>query len=157
MPNPGRFVYEHSSPGEIVSIFGSGIGPISGVGARLDGSGRVASNVAGARVLFDGVPAPLFFVRSDQINAQAPYSLDGKDQVRVQVMFQCLYNQILAESGRIFKSSTSFGEREFGDDVELLQLQTHSDHLSPESCEVVLVGFSDLLDQAVHSQTLHQT
>ena len=77
-------------PGEIVSIFGSGIGPIPGVGARLDGAGRVASNVAGARVLFDGVPAPLFFVRSDQINAQAPYSLDGKSEVRVQVMFQDL-------------------------------------------------------------------
>ena len=42
------------------------------------------------RVLFDGVPAPLFFVRSDQINAQAPYSLDGEFQVRVQVMFQDL-------------------------------------------------------------------
>jgi len=50
----------------------------------------VASSVAGVRVLFDGVPAPLFFVRSDQINAQAPYSLDGKSQVRVQVMFQDL-------------------------------------------------------------------
>jgi uncharacterized protein (TIGR03437 family) len=77
-------------PGEIVSIFGSGIGPISGVGARLDGSGRVASTVAGVRVLFDGVAAPLFFVRSDQINAQAPYSLDGKSQVGVQIQFQGL-------------------------------------------------------------------
>ena len=88
--NAASFAPGPLAPGEIVSIFGSGIGPISGVGARLDGSGRVASNVAGARVLFDGVPAPLFFVRSDQINAQAPYSLDGKDQVRVQVMFQDL-------------------------------------------------------------------
>ena len=91
--NAASFAPGPLAPGEIVSIFGSGIGPISGVGARLDGRGRVASNVAGARVLFDGVPAPLFFVRSDQINAQAPYSLDGKDQVRVQVMFQDLPSQ----------------------------------------------------------------
>ena len=88
--NAASFARGPLAPGEIVSIFGSGIGPISGVGARLDGRGRVASNVAGVRVLFDSVAGPLFFVRSDQINAQAPYSLDGKDQVRVQVMFQDL-------------------------------------------------------------------
>ena len=88
--NAASFAPGSLAPGEIVSIFGSGIGPISGVGARLDGSGRVASTVAGVRVLFDGVPAPLFFVRSDQINAQAPYSLEGKSQVRVQIEFQGL-------------------------------------------------------------------
>ena len=91
--NAASFARGPLAPGEIISIFGSGIGPISGVGARLDGSGRVASNVAGVQVLFDGVPAPLFFVRSDQINAQAPYSLDGKSQVRVQVMFQDLASE----------------------------------------------------------------
>ena len=52
------------------------------------------------------------------------------------------HNQILAESGRIFKSSTGFGERECGDDVELLELETHCDDLSAERGEVVLVMIS---------------
>ena len=44
--------------------------------------------MAAVEVFFDGVPAPLFFVRADQINAQAPYSLDGKSETEVQVRFQ---------------------------------------------------------------------
>ena len=37
--NAASFASGPLAPGEIVSIFGSGIGPIAGVGARLDGSG----------------------------------------------------------------------------------------------------------------------
>ena len=38
-------------------------------------------------VLFDGVPAPLFFVRDDQINAQVPYGVDGKNVTSLQVVY----------------------------------------------------------------------
>ena len=39
-------------------------------------------------MLFDGVPGALFFVRQDQINVQASYSLDGKESVKIQVLYQ---------------------------------------------------------------------
>ena len=63
------------APGEIISIYGSGLGPPVGVGAELDGSGRVSTEVADVVVQIDGLPAPLFFVREDQINAQVPYTV----------------------------------------------------------------------------------
>ena len=86
--NGASFVLGAIAPGEIVSIFGSGLGPAEGEPARLDSNGRVATELAGVEVFFDGVPAPLFFVRADQINAQAPYSLDGQSKTKVQVRFQ---------------------------------------------------------------------
>ncbi len=77
------------APGEIVSIFGTGMGPTTGVLNRLDGAGKVDTLLSGTRVLFDGVPAPLFFVRADQINAVVPYAVNSKaasqGQVQVQV------------------------------------------------------------------------
>lgn len=73
------------APGEIVSFFGSNMGPTTGVGARLTPSGLVDTLVANTRVLFDGVPAPLIFVRNDQINAIVPYAVAGKTTTAVVV------------------------------------------------------------------------
>jgi uncharacterized protein (TIGR03437 family) len=61
-----------------VSIFGSGLGPEKGVGATVSAGGVVATVAGGTRVLFDGLPAPLLYVRSDQINAIVPYGLAGR-------------------------------------------------------------------------------
>ena len=46
-------------PGEMIRISGHGLGPAVAAGAQLDSSGRVSTSVAGTRILFDGVPAPL--------------------------------------------------------------------------------------------------
>ena len=71
--------------GEIVSIFGSNMGPTTGVGASLTPSGLVDTLVANTQVLFDGVPAPLIFVREDQINAIVPYAVAGETTTAVVV------------------------------------------------------------------------
>jgi hypothetical protein len=47
------------APGEIVTLFGSAIGPSEPVPLRLAEDGRLATTLAGTQVLFDGVPAPL--------------------------------------------------------------------------------------------------
>ncbi len=86
--NGASFALGAIAPGEIVSIFGSGLGPAEGEQGRLESPRRVATELVGVEVFFDGVPAPLFFVRADQINAQAPYSLDGKSETEVHVRFQ---------------------------------------------------------------------
>ncbi len=66
------------APGEIVSIFGSNLGPAQGVGLLVDPTTkRLATSRAGVTVLFNEVPGPLFFVRQDQINVQVPYELAG--------------------------------------------------------------------------------
>ncbi len=72
------------APGEIVSIFGFDLGPAAPAGVALDGNGKVATQVAGTQVFFDGVPAPLLYVSSGQVNAVVPYSVGGAStQLRV--------------------------------------------------------------------------
>ena len=86
--NAGSMVAGPVAPGEIVSIFGLGIGPVTPSGATLDASGIMATEVAQTRILFDGAAAPLYYVQDSQINAQAPYEIAGKSTVDVEVFFQ---------------------------------------------------------------------
>jgi hypothetical protein len=73
------------APGQIVTLTGAGLGPATGVVATPTAAGAIESRLAGVRVLFDGVPAPLLYVRDDQINAIVPYALYGRVSARVQV------------------------------------------------------------------------
>lgn len=62
------------APGELIVLMGSSIGP--SVPAAFDGS--VAGTVlGGARVLVNGLPAPLTYASSNQINATVPYAIAG--------------------------------------------------------------------------------
>src|SRR5271157_271431 len=76
------------SPGEMVVIFGSGMGPSSVVGLQLDQQGRVANTLSQVQVLFDGNPAPLIYVSAQQISAMVPYGLAGKSSTQIQVVYQ---------------------------------------------------------------------
>jgi uncharacterized protein (TIGR03437 family) len=64
-----------TAPGELVTLTGFGIGPEAGVAYQPDGNGNVPTQVAGVQVLFDGVPAPVLYAQSRQINAIAPAGL----------------------------------------------------------------------------------
>src|ERR1017187_9529023 len=76
------------SPGEMVVIFGSGMGPSGVVGSRLDQQGRIASTLSQVQVLFDGNPAPLIYVSANQIAAMVPYGVTGKSSTQIQVLYQ---------------------------------------------------------------------
>jgi uncharacterized protein (TIGR03437 family) len=76
------------SPGEIVAIFGRNIGPPAGIAPGFDpGTGRLPTEINGVRVFFGDQPAPLFFVREDQINAQVPFEVTGLQEIPVRVVF----------------------------------------------------------------------
>jgi uncharacterized protein (TIGR03437 family) len=78
------------SPGEVVSIFGSNVGPATppgGVLFSLTPSGTVPTTLGGVTVTFNGVAAPLLFVNSLQINAIVPYEIAGQTSANVVVMF----------------------------------------------------------------------
>jgi uncharacterized protein (TIGR03437 family) len=83
--NAANFLYTPVSPGEIVTLFGLQIGPADLRLAALDDAGRFASTLGGARVLFDGVAAPLVYAAQNQIAAIVPYEVDGKTSTGVQV------------------------------------------------------------------------
>ncbi|OFV98767.1 MAG: hypothetical protein A3H28_01320 [Acidobacteria bacterium RIFCSPLOWO2_02_FULL_61_28] len=86
--NAASFLPDAVAPGKIATIFGAGIGPNQGVGAQLDSSGRVSTSTAEAQVFFDGIPAPLYFVRADQVNAQVPYAIAGRTSTQLQVQYR---------------------------------------------------------------------
>jgi uncharacterized protein (TIGR03437 family) len=65
------------SPGELVTIFASGIGLSAGTTASFDASGMLPTQLGGAEVRFDGVAAPLLYAGPGQINAQVPYGVTG--------------------------------------------------------------------------------
>lgn len=74
------------SPGEFLSIFGTDLGPEMLIALQLTPDGtHVEKSLGGTRVLFDGIPAPLVFVRSDQISAIVPFAVAGKPSTTITV------------------------------------------------------------------------
>ena len=73
------------SPGELITLSGFGIGPEVGVAYQPDENGNLFTRLAGVQVLFDGVPVPLLYARSRQVNAIAPVGLvlNGTTQLTV--------------------------------------------------------------------------
>ncbi|PWT90450.1 MAG: hypothetical protein C5B56_05375, partial [Proteobacteria bacterium] len=63
--------------GEVISIFGSAMGPTTGVQFQLDSNGKVPTTVGGVQVLVGGYPAPVLFARNDQVSAIVPYEINS--------------------------------------------------------------------------------
>jgi uncharacterized protein (TIGR03437 family) len=73
------------APGEIISLYGTGLGPAAGVGARYDSTGKIATTLAGVQVLFDDTPAPMLYAGANQINAIVPFEVGGKTSTSMHV------------------------------------------------------------------------
>ena len=73
------------APGQIATVYGSGLGPPTAAGPKLKAPGLLDTLVADTQVLFDGKPAPLLYVQDYQINFQVPYSVAGQGAVEVEV------------------------------------------------------------------------
>jgi uncharacterized protein (TIGR03437 family) len=75
------------APGEIISLYGQGIGPETAVGPRLV-SGRVDTTLGEVRVLFDGIPGPILLAGYFQVNVQVPYEVAGRARTSVQLVYR---------------------------------------------------------------------
>ena len=77
------------SPGDIVSIFGSNLGPAAGVVGQLNSDGTAfTTTLGGAQAFFDNVAAPLTYAGGSQINAVVPYEVAGKPTTQLTVAYQ---------------------------------------------------------------------
>ena len=74
------------SPGEIVTIFGNGLGPATGISFQLV-NGKVPTSLGNVIVTFNNVAAPLLYVSSTQINAIVPYEIAGQVTANVVAQF----------------------------------------------------------------------
>jgi uncharacterized protein (TIGR03437 family) len=72
--NGASFLAGPVSPGELVSIFGTNLGPTTGINFTPD-NGHVDTTLGGTTVTFNGVAAPLTYVGALQINAIVPYEV----------------------------------------------------------------------------------
>lgn len=70
------------APGEVVSIFGFGLGPLPGVSAP---TGAIPTSLSGTSVLVNGVAIPIFYASSYRVDAQMPFGLTPGGTATVQV------------------------------------------------------------------------
>jgi uncharacterized protein (TIGR03437 family) len=75
------------APREIVTIFGAQIGPSEPVLLQVNANGKLATSLAGTRVLFNGIAAPLLYVSEKQSSAIVPAAVSGRSTVDVQVEY----------------------------------------------------------------------
>jgi len=73
------------APGEIISIYGTVLGPAQGVGGIITNN-SLATTLAGITVNFDNNPAPLLYVSATQINALVPFELTGRFETHMQIL-----------------------------------------------------------------------
>ena len=86
--NAASFASGPIAPGEIISIFGAGLGPETPALGVVDSeTGRLPTALEGVSVLLDGEPSPLLYVRETQINAQVPYEIATRSSVQLAVSY----------------------------------------------------------------------
>jgi uncharacterized protein (TIGR03437 family) len=86
--NAASYVGGGVAPGEIVTLFGSGIGPPDVVSQRPNDDGKLATALADTRIWFNDLPAPLVYVSDQQSTAIVPYAVAGQAAVNVQVEYR---------------------------------------------------------------------
>ncbi|HVP46692.1 MAG TPA: hypothetical protein VMT32_08920 [Bryobacteraceae bacterium] len=75
------------SPGEIVSFFGTAFGPAAAAGGQISSPGFLDNALAGTKIYFDGISAPLVYASSTQVNAIVPFEVAGRSSTQVQVEY----------------------------------------------------------------------
>jgi uncharacterized protein (TIGR03437 family) len=86
--NAASLVQGPVAPGEILVLFGKGLGPDTGVAATPDGSGSLPTLLGGVEVRFDSMPAPILYAQYAQLNVQVPYAIAGRTATHVEVFYQ---------------------------------------------------------------------
>jgi len=65
------------APGEMVTVFGSGLGVSTIAFADLNDNNIISKYTADTRILFDGVPAPMIYTQAGQVTVMVPYAVSG--------------------------------------------------------------------------------
>ena len=73
------------APGEVVALFGSGMGPSSLARFQLNSAGQVPTKTGGTSVYFNNIAAPVLYSMAGQVGVVVPFGVTGsKAQVVVQ-------------------------------------------------------------------------
>ena len=93
--------------GELVSLFGQGLGPANGAGPEVDAQTGFPKQLNGVEVTFNGAAGPLLYVQDGQVNAIAPWSLQAGQTVQVCLVYNsaptnCLARTVVAADPGVF-------------------------------------------------------
>ena len=83
--NSASFAAGTVAPGEIVSLFGTGLGPAAPVGPTLTTTGLVSTQAGGTQVMFGDFPAPILYASAGQLNVVVPFEVVAGQSVAVTV------------------------------------------------------------------------
>jgi uncharacterized protein (TIGR03437 family) len=89
MTSAATQIQSRIAPGELISIYGTGLGPASGVSYKVDAlTNKVNFSLGGTQVYFDGKPAPVLFASATQVNAVVPFEVSTAGSSVMQVAYQ---------------------------------------------------------------------
>ena len=84
--NASNYAGAHlATPGEIVDIYGTAVGPDTLAQATFDSHGSLPTLLAGTQVLVDGEPVPLLFTSAGVTAAIVPFAVASQDFSTLQV------------------------------------------------------------------------
>jgi len=76
------------APGQVLTIFGSNLGPNQLATLELTADQQsISKSIGGTRVLFDGAASPILYSVAGQVSAIAPFGLAGRRSVEMQVEY----------------------------------------------------------------------
>jgi uncharacterized protein (TIGR03437 family) len=76
------------APGELVTLFGSGLGPATLISATAGSNGLYPTTFAGTSVTFNGTPAPIIYTSSGLVTVVAPYEITGSSTANISLTYQ---------------------------------------------------------------------
>jgi len=76
------------APGEIVAIYGNGIGPAALANFQISPNNFFESYTGSTTIAFDGIPAPLIYASGGQTAAIVPYSVAGQTSTQMVITYQ---------------------------------------------------------------------
>ena len=85
--NGASFLPGAIAGGEVISVFGTDLGPTTAVTAQLNAAGNLATTLGGVQLVVSGFPAPLIYASSTQVTAVVPYEVARYLQATVQVTY----------------------------------------------------------------------
>ncbi len=76
------------SPGEMISLYGTELGPTQGTQLTVDSTGSFITNsLEGTQVTFNGIAGPMMYTSTGQVNVIVPYEIAGQSTVSVVVSY----------------------------------------------------------------------
>jgi uncharacterized protein (TIGR03437 family) len=148
--NGASFLYGPIAPGELISIFGSGLGPAQPVGLQTTpGGGSITTALGGTQVLFNGLAAPLTYVSATQVNAIVPFEVAGSGTAQVSVVVQSVPGGSVTESVASSSPAVFAASGGTGQGAILNQDNSTNSASNPAAVGSVLQVFSTGLGQTV--------